>query len=60
MMLKGAIKEDYEYFKDDITGDYTYEDIKEMSKTYKYPSFNIIQYEDGISTFITELPPILK
>lgn len=60
MLLKGAIKEDYEYFKDDITGDYSYEDIKEMSKTYKYPSFNIIQYEDGISTFITELPQELK
>lgn len=56
MLLKGVIKEDYEYFKDDITGDFTYEDIKEMSKSYKYPSFNIIQYEDGISTFITELP----
>lgn len=56
MLLKGAIKEDYEYFKDDISGDFTYEDLKEMSRRYEYPSFNIIQYKEGISTFITELP----
>jgi hypothetical protein len=55
MLLKGAIKEDFEYFKDEIDN-FEYEDLKEMSKTYKYPSFNIVQYSNGIASFITELP----
>lgn len=55
MLLKGAIKEDFEYFKDEIDN-LEYEDLKEMSKTYEYPSLNIIQYSEGITSFITELP----
>lgn len=55
MLLKGTIKEDFEYFKDEIDN-LEYEDLKEMAKTYKYPSLNIVQYSDGITSFITELP----
>jgi len=56
MLLKGAIKEDFEYFKDELDGTLEYEDLKGMAKTYKYPSLNIVQYSEGISSFITELP----
>lgn len=53
MLLKGAIKEDYEYFKDELDGTYEYEDLKEMEE---YSSLNIIQYSKGYSSFITKLP----
>jgi hypothetical protein len=55
MLLKGTIKEDFEYFKDELDN-FEYEDLKEMSKTYKFPSLNIVQYSEGICSFITELP----
>ncbi|OOM17241.1 AAA-like domain protein [Clostridium saccharobutylicum] len=55
MLLKGTIKEDFEYFKDELDN-FKYEDLKEMSKTYKFPSLNIVQYSEGICSFITELP----
>lgn len=53
MLLKGAIKEDYEYFKDELDGTYEYEDLKEMEE---YSSLNIIQYSKGYASFITKLP----
>jgi hypothetical protein len=57
MLLKGAIKEDFDYFKDEINDIFEYEDLKDMCKTYEYPSLNIIQYSEGTSAFITKLPP---
>ncbi|MGG7142504.1 hypothetical protein ACQPVP_03460 [Clostridium nigeriense] len=53
MLLKGSIKEDFEYFKDELDGTYEYEDLKEMEE---YSSLNIIQYSKGYSSFITKLP----
>jgi undecaprenyl pyrophosphate synthase len=53
MLLKGAIKEDFEYFKDELDGIYEYEDLKEMEE---YSSLNIVQYSKGYSSFITRLP----
>ncbi len=53
MLLKGTIKEDYEYFKDELDGTYEYEDLKDMEE---FSSLNIIQYSKGYSTFITKLP----
>lgn len=57
MLLKGAIKEDFQYFKDELDGTFEYEDLKDMEK---FSSLNIIQYSDGYSSFITKLPPELK
>ena len=57
MLLKGAIKEDFQYFKDELDGTFEYEDLKDMEQ---YSSLNIIQYSDGYSGFITKLPPELK
>jgi len=57
MLLKGAIKEDFQYFKDELDGTFEYEDLKDMEQ---YSSLNIIQYSDGYSSFITKLPPELK
>lgn len=57
MLLKGTIKEDYEYFKDELDGSYEYEDLKDMEE---YSSLNIIQYSKGFSTFITKLPKPLE
>ena len=57
MLLKGSIKEDFEYFKDELDGTYEYEDLKEMEE---YSSLNIIQYSKGYASFITKLPkPII-
>ena len=53
MLLKGTIKEDYEYFKDELDGTYEYEDLKDMEE---HSSLNIIQYSKGYSSFITKLP----
>lgn len=53
MLLKGSIKEDFEYFKDELDGTYEYEDLKEMEE---YSSLNIIQYSKGYASFITKLP----
>ncbi|NFO89028.1 hypothetical protein FDC58_16860 [Clostridium botulinum] len=57
MLLKGAIKEDFQYFKDELDGTFEYEDLKDMEK---FSSLNVIQYSDGYSSFITKLPPELK
>ncbi|AIY81790.1 AAA-like domain protein [Clostridium botulinum 202F] len=57
MLLKGAIKEDFQYFKDELDGTFEYEDLKDMEP---FSSLNVIQYSDGYSSFITKLPPELK
>lgn len=53
MLLKGAIKEDFNYFKDELDGTFEYEDLKDMEK---FSSLNIIQYSDGFTSCITKLP----
>ncbi len=53
MFLKGTIKEDFEYLKDEFNGDYEYEDLKEMEK---YNSLNLIETTNGKVSFISRLP----
>lgn len=53
MLLKGAIKEDFEYFKEEIGEDFTYDDLKNIEE---YSSFNLVTYSKGFTTFITKLP----
>ena len=53
MLLKGSLKEDFEYFKEEIGEDFTYEDLTSMEK---WSSLNVIQYSEGYSSFITKLP----
>lgn len=55
MFLKGAKEEDFNLLKGKIEG-FEYEDIRDMAKTYKYPSFNLVYYSEGYSSFITKLP----
>lgn len=53
MLLKGSLKEDFNYFKEEISDDFTYEDLDRMEQ---YSSLNLIQYSKGFSSFITKLP----
>lgn len=53
MLLKGSLKEDFNYFKEEIGEDFTYEDLDSMEQ---YSSLNLIQYSQGFSSFITKLP----
>ena len=53
MLLTGSIKEDFNYFKDELYEKYTYEDIRKMEK---HSSLNIINTSVGFCSFITKLP----
>lgn len=53
MLLKGSLKEDFNYFKEEIGENFTYEDLDAMEQ---YSSLNLIQYSKGFSSFITKLP----
>lgn len=53
MLLKGSLKEDFNYFKEEIGDNFTYEDLDSMEQ---YSSLNLIQYSAGFSSFITKLP----
>lgn len=53
MLLKGSLKEDFNYFKEEIGEDFTYEDLDNMEQ---YSSLNLIQYSEGFASFITKLP----
>ena len=53
MLLTGSIKEDFNYFKDELSEKYTYEDIRKMEK---HSSLNIINTSVGFCSFITKLP----
>lgn len=53
MLLKGSLKEDFNYFKEEIGEDYSFEDLDNMEQ---YSSLNLIQYSKGFSSFITKLP----
>lgn len=60
MFLKGCLEKDFLHFKSKIN-DFDYEDINDMGKTYKYPSFNLVYTSEGFQTFITNLPkPVNK
>lgn len=52
MMLKGTLEEDFKKLSVNIT-DLEYEDLRDMQKFY---SLNLIQHNDGYSSFITKLP----
>lgn len=54
MLLKGTIREDFEYFRNEIDESYEYEDLIKMKN---FSSLNVIQYSDGYASFITKLPP---
>lgn len=53
MLLKGTIKEDFEYMKDELDEDFEYQDLKDMEE---YSSLNIIETTDGKASFISKLP----
>lgn len=53
MLLTGSIKEDFNYFKDELSEKYTYEDLRNMEK---HSSLNIINTSIGFCSFITKLP----
>ena len=53
MLLTGSIKEDFNYFKDELSEKYTYEDIRKMEK---HSSLNIVNTSVGFCSFITKLP----
>lgn len=53
MLLNGSIKEDFNYFKDELDDVFEYEDLKNADR---FTSLNIIQYSKGYSSFITKLP----
>lgn len=53
MLLNGSIKEDFNYFKDELDETFEYEDLKNAGQ---FTSLNIIQYSKGYSSFITKLP----
>ena len=57
MLLTGSIKEDFNYFKDELSEKYTYEDIKNMEK---HSSLNIVNTSAGFCSFITKLPKPLS
>lgn len=52
MLLKGTIKEDFEYFNNELDK-FDFENLKDMEK---HSSLNLIQYSDGYASFITKLP----
>lgn len=59
MLLKGTKEEDFNLLKNKIEN-YEYEDIRDMAKTYNYPSLNLIYYSGGYASFISKLPPPIK
>lgn len=55
MFLKGTKEEDFNLLKNKIDG-YEYEDVRDMAKTYDYPSLNLVYYSGGYASFISKLP----
>lgn len=55
MLLKGTKEEDFNLLKSKIEG-FEFEDIRDMAKTYKFPSLNLVYYSEGYASFITKLP----
>lgn len=56
MLLKGTKEEDFNLLKNKFEN-YEYEDLRDMAKTYDYPSLNLVYYSKGYCSFITKLPP---
>lgn len=56
MLMKGAYSGNFSEFKNDIYP-YTLEDLQCLKQ---YHSLNLINYEDGVSKFITKLPKPIK
>ncbi|MEG2289897.1 MAG: hypothetical protein RSA29_02515 [Clostridium sp.] len=60
MLLKGTKEEDFNLLKNKFEN-YEYEDLRDMAKTYDYPSLNLVYYSKGYSSFITRLPkPMIR
>lgn len=55
MFMKGTKEEDFNLLKSKFEN-YEYEDLRDMAKTYEYPSLNLVYYSKGYSSFITKLP----
>ncbi|MGV3076427.1 hypothetical protein ACEE21_15215 [Clostridium baratii] len=55
MLLKGTKEEDFNLLKSKIEG-FEFEDLRDMAKTYKFPSLNVVYYSQGYASFITKLP----
>jgi hypothetical protein len=52
MLMKGCTEDDFKYLKNKIEN-LEYEDLRDMKP---YNSMNLINYSDGYSSFITQLP----
>lgn len=55
MLLKGTKEEDFNLLKSKFEN-FEYEDLRDMAKTYKYPSLNLVYYSKGYASFVTKLP----
>lgn len=55
MLMKGTKEDDFNLLKSKFEN-YEYEDLRDMAKTYRYPSLNLVYYSKGYSSFITKLP----
>lgn len=55
MLLKGTKEEDFNLLKSKFEN-FEYEDLRDMAKTYQYPSLNLVYYSKGYASFITKLP----
>ena len=53
MLLRGAIKEDFEYLKDEMDNTFAYEDLKKLPP---FHSLNVIETTEGKACFVTKLP----
>ena len=53
MLLTGSIKEDFNYFRDELSEKFTFEDVRKMEK---HSSLNLINTSMGFYSFITKLP----
>ena len=56
MLIAGCDKKNFEELKDEL---YPY-NAEDLQKLKRYHSLNYIKTKDGYSTFITQLPPVLK
>lgn len=55
MLLKGTKEEDFNLLKSKFEN-FEYEDLRDMAKTYQYPSLNLVYYSKGYASFVTKLP----
>lgn len=56
MLMRGTKQKDFDYIVSEFSIDREFEELTDMQKTYKYPSFNVIQSSSGVYSCITQLP----